>query len=156
MKPFATDPERQVEIAKLISALQALSAGAVMTYPEIASLLGHEACDASTYAVQRARQQLEATDDTLRYSPVRGLGIKRLAAQDLPGIGESAIRGVRLKASRSKARIWPTRLNLKGDERLLVECQAATLSAVETATSRLERKKVLENVRQTQVWEIKS
>lgn len=86
--PYATNPELQIELEKVMGALRELGPDEILTYDELTHVLGYHPRE-KPWVLLRAKQRVEK-EDGIRFASVRSVGPKRLATEDLPGIGQFA------------------------------------------------------------------
>ena len=149
MIPFAQNPETQAEIEDLCPLLRNLSVGLVLSYVAASSVIGRDVRAEAHYSLQKARARVEREDGT-RYATVRGEGIKRLSADEIPAIGTHAIRLIHNKAKKTVRRLSDLRgyNDMKADERLRIAGQRMVASHIMERTASRAVKEVEESVRQ--------
>lgn len=124
----ATNPENEAIIERLSGALDGLSMGATVTYPQLEKLTGWRT--SAYWLLQKARERTEKNLGCA-FECVRGVGVKRLNSTDIPDIGLSALRGIRRKANKGKKRLDRVNTNSLGEtERRGIIGMSAMLGAV--------------------------
>lgn len=98
-KPDFTKSTQTVAITER---LRAASIGEVVSYDALSDALGEE--------VTKARHHLYAAlkalhDDGLAFGTVRGEGVKRLSADELPAIGDAALLHIRRTSRRTRRKL---------------------------------------------------
>jgi hypothetical protein len=103
-----TSPENAEIISKLQTTLRELSLGGVLTYSSLSQIAGRD--------LQKHRHLLESAQEAVErelgcvFATVRNVGVKRLASEDAPSVGLSALRRCRSAAKRGFKRL--SRLNV--------------------------------------------
>jgi hypothetical protein len=100
---FTTKPELSADIDAAASVLELLSVGQTATYEQFSKAIGRNILK-SMYVLNSARARVEREQKCL-FEAVRGVGLKRMAAEDTVKIGSQAVRKIRRSARRSLARI---------------------------------------------------
>ena len=95
-----TTPEREIEIERIVAVLVALSVGQTATYQVLTDAIGRDVQADARLVMITARKRAEKQTGQ-RFETVFKVGIKRLAAADVVGIGATA-RG-RIKRASTRA-----------------------------------------------------
>jgi hypothetical protein len=122
MPKFQTNPKTQVEIEALMNALLALGPDDLLTYTAMNQLVGYPVRQ-TPWAMLRARDRAEQ-ETGLRFATVRGEGLVRLTADNLPGIGMAARSRIGRIAKRNGQRLTDLRGYNKIDRRLRARLDA--------------------------------
>lgn len=139
MDAFVSNPEVQAQIERVAAILRTMQIGQTIAYTQFS---------ASYYVIMRARAEVEKADG-IRFGTVRKVGVKRLAAEEVPAIGIAGIRHMHRAGKKTVKRLT----NLKGyndmtpDDRLRVAAQRMIANAVVERTSRSAIKETEDNVR---------
>ena len=149
MTSFAQNPETQAEIEKLCPLLRNLSVGLVLSYDSASAVIGRDAQAEARYSLLQARARVEK-EDGIRYATVRGEGIKRLSADEVPAIGVHAIRLIHKQAKKTVKRLSDLRgyNDMKPDERLRIAGQRMVASHIVERTASRAVREVEDSVRQ--------
>jgi hypothetical protein len=107
---FQTNPQTQIEIELLAEALAGLAPEQILSFDEMTTLLGYPVKQASFWVLLAAREKVEK-ETGLRYGAVRGIGVRRLDAKSLPGIGMGARSRIGRLAKRHGKRLTGLRYN---------------------------------------------
>lgn len=129
---YSTNPELQIEIEKLVAVMTATATGETVTY---AALKAATSGNYKPWALIKARELVER-ETGARLAAVHGVGIKRLAASDVAGLGVDARRRVGKIAKRTSARLTGLSYNdLTDDDRAKVNMERSLLGAVHALAS---------------------
>jgi hypothetical protein len=129
---FTTNPELQIEIEKLSEQLRHLPIGSTASYGALKDGVGGSY---SPWALIRARKAVE--DETgLRFATVRSVGIKKLAAADVTGIGSEARARIGRVAKSQSKRLANLKYNdLSPEDRAKIDMERSLLGAIHAASS---------------------
>src|ERR1041385_5121012 len=111
---FATNPENEIIVQKLVGALEAAPVGELVPYIVLNKLVGRDVQNGSRYLLLKAQDRAEKNCGCI-FESVRSVGIKRLSAAEAPEIGLTAIRRVRRKARRGVRRLEHINSNSMSD-----------------------------------------
>lgn len=126
---FTTNPQNARIVAAITRTLAAIPIGGTVAYQEISRAAGVKVQDRRDL-LHKAREAAETTLGCL-YEPVRGIGIRRLEADETPGVGSHAIVGVRRKTKRALTRMVRVNANSLGaDARQLTALKLAHLNVL--------------------------
>lgn len=146
---FAQKPEVQAEIDKLIPLLKTLSVDGLLAYETATALIGRDVTAAGRYSLQRAREIVEK-EDGVRFATVHGVGVKRLAAKDIPALGGYALRHMNRTAKKTVKQLSDLRAynDMEPGDRLRIVGLRLVASHIVEKTDRKAVKEVEDNVRQ--------
>jgi hypothetical protein len=97
-----TSPENEAIVLKLVDALSTIPAGKTLPYAELETHV--PGCFDSSWLLVKARASAEKSL-SCAFETVRGVGIKRLASEDVPSIGYSSLRRIRRASKRGVKRL---------------------------------------------------
>lgn len=142
MKP--STPEMQIEIERLAKALRAVPVGSVLTYTDASKAIGRDVTNGARFVLQKARDAVEKSDG-IRFGTVYREGIKRLAADDVPGIGREVRKRIGRAAKRGFNRMSGLSYNdIKPDIRAQIDAERSVLGAIHSLTAQVAVTKVSE------------
>lgn len=101
---FPTNPELQIEIEKITEALMNLGPEQMLSYEEMNRMLGYDMKKTKPWVLMRAKQRIEK-HQKLRLATVHGQGVKKLTAEQVPGIGAYARAHIGRVAKRTATRL---------------------------------------------------
>lgn len=101
---FATNPENEAIVLKLVNALVDLPVGAIAPYDQLKRIGGRDLLNGRRYLLKRARDKAEIQARGI-FEAVKSVGVKRLTAAEAPEIGLAGLRGIRRKAKRCSRRL---------------------------------------------------
>ena len=130
------DFSRSTQTIALIEALQAAPIGAVLTYAYLSEVLGEDVqSGASRYHLYSAMRAVQAEHGII-FGTVRKTGIKRLAAEELPAIGDAALLHIRRASRKARKRMGVVnKMNDAPNEvRVKINAAASLLGAIEHFT----------------------
>lgn len=138
MNNFVSNPEIQAQIERAITTLRAMTVGQVAPYELFPT----------RYALMRAREIVEK-EDGVRFGTVHKIGVKRLAAEDVPAIGVSGIRRLHRVSRKTVKRLSNLRSynDMTPTDRLRVAAQRMVANAVAEKTARAAVKEAEDSVR---------
>lgn len=137
---FSSRPELQIEIEKLTKPLTEMAVGQTVTYDDLRAAVGGPY---KPWSLIRARAIVEK-ETGLRLEAVHGVGIKKISAEDVAGIGSSARRKIGRIAKKQSARLTGLSYNDLSDEvRTKVSIERSLLGAI-SAASRCSAAKAVE------------
>jgi hypothetical protein len=96
--PFAAALARETRI--LADHLQAVPHGGEITYSHLSSLIGIDIL--SQRHCLHAARQVAINESGAAFGTIRGKGLKRLLAEQIPGLGSAARKRIRLSARRTR------------------------------------------------------
>jgi len=139
MDHFVSNPEIQQQIDRVAAILRSMSVGQTVTY---------ESLGAKYYVIMRARETVEK-EDGIRFGTVHKVGVKRLAADEVPALGIAGLRHMHRVGKKTVKRL--TNLKAYNDmtptDRLRVAAQRMIASAIVEKTARTAVKEAEDNVR---------
>ena len=133
--PIATNPELQIEIEKVMTALTELGPDEILTYDELTHLLGYHPRE-KPWVVLRAKQRVEK-EQGVRFASVRGVGPKRLSTEALPGIGQFARQRIGRIAKKDANRLIDLRAYNDIDKKTQsrIDAERSLLGAISAVSS---------------------
>ena len=123
MNAFISDPEIQEQIAYVAHQLRGMAVGQIGAY---------NAFNGDLYVILRARARVEK-EDGIRFGTVRGVGVKRLSASEVPAIGTAGTRRIHRAAKKTVARLSNLRAYNDMDAADRLRCAAYSMIAVSVA-----------------------
>lgn len=126
---FATSPDTQIKVEALALALRALPVGEVMPYAAAATACKEPDRGRLGALLVRARKSVEQAEGS-RFATVHRIGIKRLAAEDMPGIGSHARARIGRIAKRQFHRLSGIRANMSAETQAQIDIQRSLLGAI--------------------------
>lgn len=135
-------PEIEIEVSAIASALVGLPIGQIMAYADINRVAGRDVTKENRYILLRAVKKAEQ-DSGARFATVHATGVKRLSAEDLPGIGNAVRTRVKNAAKRGYARLTDLKYNdITPESRRLIDAERSLLGAISAIASDTSAKKV--------------
>ena len=132
---FATSPQSEIEVATASRLLEALPIGATLTYADIKASVGRDVHKESGYILIRAVKRAETATGG-RYATVRGIGIRRLPTEEIPGIGAVTRRRIRRAAGKAFDRLSNVKANdLTQATQARIDVERSLLGAVSVVVS---------------------
>ena len=127
---FTSDPENVRIIEALAESLATLSIGKMRTYAELNRIAGRDVQLGRRDLLMRAEKKAEIRCGCI-FSAVRGMGIKRLVADETPQVGTHAISGTRRKTKKAIDRMVRVNSNsMSGDARQNTALKLAHLNVL--------------------------
>lgn len=127
-----TNSEHTAIIEKLTEALAALPIGGTIVYSKLSEIAGRDVSDRYRYLLVKAADNAEKQLGCI-FESVRGVGVKRLTASEIPDVGLAAIRKIRRGAKRGSKRLTRIGTNsLSESENRRVVASRAMLGAIAT------------------------
>jgi hypothetical protein len=125
-----TSPENEAIVERLEQALATLPLGGTVTTPQLVKAAPGFSWSRNYWLLQKARERAEKNLGCI-FETVRGIGVKRLSAQEIPDVGLSSLRKIRRAANRGKKRLSRVNSNSlsQGEQRRVVG-MVAMLGAV--------------------------
>lgn len=143
---FKSSPETEAEIATLIEMLRVLSVGDVIGYGTMSEAIGRDTQGIARLSLIRARKTVEK-EDGIRLATVFNTGVKRLAAEDIPGIGSHARRRIGRTAKTAYKRLSDIRgSNVSPEVQRNINVQRSLLGAITLFTGSKAEKRVEKEV----------
>jgi len=149
MTNFASaNPENEIKIDHIVRKLRALGINEILPYSAINEIVGADH-RSRQWLMMRARRIVE-TAEGFRFGTVVKIGIKRLSADDIAGIGADARRAIGSRARRASARLT----NLKGyniapEVQAGIDLERSLLAAINIMTHERTRIKAADMGQQT-------
>lgn len=136
------DLELSADTKAIITRLREMAIGELVTYDELSGIIGRD-IQRNRYILDSARRNVEREDGAV-FGIERGVGIRRMTADEAPNIGIQSRKSIRRKADRGAKRIERavSRANdLPDDVARKAYGEIATLRLIEhTATERAQPK----------------
>lgn len=135
---FKSNPEMIEAAARVTRVLVELPIGETAEYSSLAAAAGFDVL-AKRHVLTRAIEYAEEKTRG-RFACVRCVGVQRLAAEALPGIGEQAQRSIHGKASRASTRLSGLAANdIPAETRVKIDMHRSLLGAIAGMTKRPRR-----------------
>lgn len=142
---FTSNPENVAAIEKIADVLRRVSIGSTVGYYELSAAAGadRDVRGDARHLLDAARETVEKEDGS-RFESVRGVGVKKLLASELPDLGASHVRRTRRAALRGIKRLTGLAANLTEKDRATIVAQrtvlgvaanVATMSAVKAVAA---------------------
>jgi hypothetical protein len=143
------DFRRAAQTEKLIELLRSISIGQTLTYGTMAAVVGEDIQGSKRHYLISATRALEVEGIVFRTEI--NIGVRRLAAADLPAVGQQAIDRTRRSAKRGSRRLaLIDRMNDASPETLTdVRAKRSLLGFLAWMASAPQRKRVEKEARQT-------
>lgn len=143
------DFSRSVQTNAIIELLREAPMGAVVSYAKISDAIGEEITTRRHY-LESATKALY--DEGVAFGTVRGEGVKRLTAEEIPAIGVSAIKHIGRHARRARKRmgVVGSMNDVSNEVRIKVNATASMLGVIENFSGNKSRKVVEAAVTKTQ------
>lgn len=141
---FPTDPERQLKIEALVEALDALPVDGVLKYAAASKIADEDDADRTKDLLRAAVKRAEL-QSSARFGNVRNVGIRRLTAEELPGIGSATRSRIGKAARKGFVRLSDIRSNdVPQTLRSRLDAERSVLGAIasmsrETTVKKIER-----------------
>jgi hypothetical protein len=125
------DFSRSTQTLALIEILQSASIGSVISYAKLSDTIGEDIQTDARHYLYSAIRAVQA--DGLAFGTVRGEGIKRLTAEEIPAIGDAALLHIRRssKRARKKMRVADGMNDMSNEARVKINATASLLGAIE-------------------------
>lgn len=124
------DFSRSTQTLALIERLRLAPIGTVVTYAALSESIGEDITETRghLYTAIKALQ-----DDGIAFGTVRGEGVKRLTADEIPAIGDAAILHIRRSSRRARKRmsVVNTMNDAPNEVRVKINATASLLGAIE-------------------------
>lgn len=136
------DFSRSTQTLALIEALQAASIGTVVTYSKLSEAIKEDVQNGARHYLYSAMRALQA--DGIAFGTVRTQGVKRLAADEIPAIGDAALLHIGRASRRARKRMSVVggMNDVSNEVRVKVNTAASLLGVIETFSHRKARKVV--------------
>lgn len=136
---LTTSPERQIEIERIAEMLAALPIGETLTKKAMAQALGG---NPSPWSLIAARKRVEQ-ETGLRFETVHKIGVKKLEAGAIIGIGAAARKRIRRMARAQSARLTGLRYNgIDATTQARLDVERSLLGAISATAAEPARKQV--------------
>ena len=135
------DFSRSTQTLALIEVLQAASIGAVVTYAALTEAVGEDVQGPARHYLYSAMKAVQS--EGIAFGTVRGQGVKRLTADEIPAIGDAALLHIRRssKRARKRMRVADGMNDMSNEARVKINATASLLGIVEhMATGKMARK----------------
>jgi hypothetical protein len=131
---IATNPQTAIEVEKLSAVLNDLGPNDVATYEALSQVVGY-AVQEKPFALMKARKAVEEQTG-LRFETVIRVGVKKLPAEALPGIGVAVRKRIARATRRQSKRLSGLRYN-DIDRRLQgrIDAERSLLAAISTVAT---------------------
>jgi hypothetical protein len=106
---FKTSPENATDVNIMSELLRVLPIGGTLSYTDVSAAIGRDVRK-HYWLLRSAMERVEKESGSL-LAVVRSIGVKRLASEELSGVGADAIRKVRRTARRGYNRLDTIRTN---------------------------------------------
>lgn len=125
------DFTRSTQTLALIEVLQAAPIGAVISYAKLTEAVGEDIQTDARHYLYSAMRAVQA--DGLAFGTIRGEGIKRLTADEIPAIGDAALLHIRRssKRARKRMRVADGMNDMSNESRVKINATASLLGAIE-------------------------
>lgn len=139
MSQFIADPQIQAEVDRVTELLRAMSIGETAAYDDLHT---------NRYVIDRARASVEKYYG-IRFGTVRNVGVKRLAAHEVPDIGIDGVKRVHRAGKKTLARLSNLRAynDMKPEDRLKIAAHRMIASHVVEKTTRSAIKQNEDSIR---------
>lgn len=127
-------PAHEIAVEKIAALLAALGVGEILSYADASKAAGLDLRSAARWLLLRARANVEKERPDVRFTTERGQGVRRLAADEIPGIGAAARRSIRRKARIGYRRLADQKMNLSPQDQARVDLERSILGAVITVS----------------------
>lgn len=135
-----TSPEREIEIERIERALVATAIGETLTYEAASQACGRDVRRAARFSLMSACRRVEKRDG-IRFATVRATGIKRLATDEIPGIGANTRARIRRAARRGYDRLTGIKANdITTEVQARIDAERSLLGAISSLTDEAARK----------------
>lgn len=140
---FNTNPETEIEVERLSHILAELPIRAVASYEELSQAVGYSVQE-KPFALIKARERVE-TQTGLRFSTVRGEGVKKLDGSSVVGIGAEARKSIARRAKQQAKRLSGLKYNdIDAPTQARIDAERSLLGAI-SSTARTKVEKVVEH-----------
>lgn len=142
------DFSRSTQTNALIDVLRAAQIGSVVSYAALSEAIGEDVTECRHY-LYTAVNVLQS--EGIAFGTVRGEGVKRLVAEEIPAIGESAMGHIRRTSRRARKRMGVVggMNDVPNEVRIKVNAAASMLGVIENFSSNKSRKVVESEVAKT-------
>lgn len=139
---FTVNPEKQIEIDNLAKVLNDTPIRGMATYAELSAAVGYNVQE-KPFSLMKARRRVEG-ETGLRFSTVKGEGVKKLDGAAVAAIGAQARKSIAKKARRQAGRLTGLKYNdidAAGQRR--IDAERSLLGAI-SATAKADVAKIEE------------
>lgn len=135
------DFSRSVQTTAIIELLREAPMGSVVSYARISDAIGEDVTDRRHYLISAIKALYT---EGLPFGTVRGEGVKRLNAEEIPAIGESAMGHIRRTSRRARKRmgVVGSMNDVPNEVRVKVNATASMLGVIENFSGNKSRKLV--------------
>lgn len=129
------DFTRSTQTLALIEVLQAAPIGSVVSYAKLTEAVGDDIQTVARHYLYSAMRAVQS--DGLAFGTVRGEGVKRLTADEIPAIGDAALVHIRRssKRARKRMRVADGMNDMSNESRIKINATASLLGAIEHFSS---------------------
>lgn len=141
------DFARSTQTLKLIEVLQAASIGDILSYAKLSESIGEDIQTDARHYLYSAMNALQG--DGVAFGTVRGQGIKRLTADEIPAIGDAALLHIRRSSrrARKRMRVADGMNDMSNESRVKINATASLLGAIEHFSTGKSAAKAAEEVK---------
>ena len=142
------DFSRSTQTNAIIELLREAPMGAVVHYARISDAIGEDVTGCRHYLTSAVKALYT---DGMAFGTVRGEGVKRLNAEEIPAIGESAMGHIRRTSRRARKRmgVVSSMNDVPNEVRIKVNATASMLGVIENFSGNKSRKVVESEVTKT-------
>jgi hypothetical protein len=131
-----TSPQIEIETDILANVLAEVASGETVTYARLSLAIGRDVSKSNArLALMKARKRVEKNTGAL-FATVRGEGVQRLTAENVPGIGAQTRRSIKRRAKSAYERLTAQKYNNVTDEtRRRIDAERSLLGAIASMAS---------------------
>lgn len=138
----ATNPQIEIEAAAIARLLMELPIDGVLSYADASAQIGRDVTNGARFSLMKARRIAEKECGSL-FATVRQVGVKRLPASHVAGVGADVRKRVGRAANRGYERLTAIRYNdLDGSSRTRVDAERSLLGAISSLATSPTVKKI--------------
>lgn len=144
------DFSRSTQTSIIIELLRVSPLDVVVSYSKLSDAIGEDVSGRARYHLSSAVKALY--DEGIPFGTVRGEGVKRLKAEEVPSIGDHALQKIRRGSKRARKRMGVINgmNDVSNEVRVKVNTAASMLGVIETFAANKSRKTVEAEVEKTQ------
>jgi hypothetical protein len=132
--PASTNPETSIQIEKLAAILRDLGPGDTASYGTLSEAVGYP-IQQRPFPLMKARLAVE-DEQGLRFETVATVGVRKLHAEAVPGIGKSVRKRVGRAARRAAKRLTGLRYNgIDARLQARIDAERSLLAAISTVST---------------------
>lgn len=137
---FKSNPETEIEVEALAKILEGLSIDETISYEHLTATVGYSV-QARPFPLMKARKQVENRTG-LRFETVHGIGIKKIPASAVAGIGAAYRKRIQRTAMRQSKRLTGLRYNdIDQATQARIDAERSLLGAI-SATAGMDARQV--------------